>query len=199
MTGCYDVVPAPTMASSRRGGADIETAPPGGAAAVCDDRPVSCSWRDRATVTMAPRRRLARSRWLAVLVVAIVLAGCGATGSASSPSSSPTPGPSSRPASTARITILSPTPGEVVSGSVVHVVIGLTGAHVVAQTTTHIRPDEGHVHLYLDNQLISMQYALEQDIPVKPGVYTLRAEFVAADHFPFNPRVFSPTVVFTVR
>jgi hypothetical protein len=146
-----------------------------------------------------------RKRWtapIAAVCAALAIAACGAAGSASAPAtggSSPSPPLSSRPSSTAHITILSPTPGEVVVGPSVHVVIGLVGARVVAQTSTHIRPDEGHVHLYLDNQLIYMQYSLEQDVPVRPGVYSLRAEFVAADHFPFNPRVFSQTVVFTVR
>jgi len=44
-----------------------------------------------------------------------------------------------------------------------------------------------------------MNYALEQDFPVVPGTYVLKAEFVAADHAPFNPRVWSAEVFFTVR
>ena len=75
----------------------------------------------------------------------------------------------------------------------------LKNATVVQLTSTHIQPDQGHVHLYLDNQLIYMAYQLAQDVPVHPGVYSLKAEFVAGDHFPFNPRVWSAVVVFTVR
>jgi hypothetical protein len=78
------------------------------------------------------------------------------------------------------------------------VVLRLTGATIVAEATTAIRPDEGHVHLYLDNQLVSMNYGLEQDVPVTPGTHVLRAEFVAADHAPFSPRVISADIVFTV-
>ena len=44
-----------------------------------------------------------------------------------------------------------------------------------------------------------MQYSLQQDVPVHPGTYQLKAEFVASDHVPFNPRVWSQQVVFTVR
>ena len=74
----------------------------------------------------------------------------------------------------------------------------LTGGTIVPQTTTAIRPDEGHVHLYVNNVLVSMNYGLEQDLPVQPGSTVLKAEFVAADHAPFSPRVWSPEVVFTV-
>lgn len=104
-----------------------------------------------------------------------------------------------RPSSPAVITIVQPTAGETVSGTTVHVVLSLTGAKIVSQTTTHIRPDEGHVHLFVDHVLVSMNYGLEQDIPVHAGTYVLSAEFVAADHAPFNPRVMSADAIFTVR
>lgn len=111
-----------------------------------------------------------------------------------------TPSPSiTRPSSPAVITIDEPTPGETVSGTTVHVVLSLTGARIVTQTTTNIRPDEGHVHLFVDNVLVSMNYGLQQDLPVHPGTYVLKAEFVAADHAPFNPRVVSAQTIFTVR
>ena len=88
---------------------------------------------------------------------------------------------------------------EVVTGSSVHVVINLTGATITNVVTTNIRPDQGHVHLYVDNNLVSMNYSLTQDLPVHPGTYVLKAEFVASDHFPFDPRVVSPEVLFTVK
>ena len=46
-----------------------------------------------------------------------------------------------------------------------NIVMSLQGAQIVSATTTNIRPDQGHVHLYVDNQLYSMKYGLEQDIP----------------------------------
>jgi hypothetical protein len=104
-----------------------------------------------------------------------------------------------RPSSPALITILEPTAGQTVTGTTIHVVLSLTGATIVSQTTTHIRPDEGHVHLFVDHVLVSMNYGLEQDLPVHPGTYVLSAEFVAADHAPFNPRVLSAETIFTVR
>ena len=77
--------------------------------------------------------------------------------------------------------------------------ISLEGAQIVAATTTDVRPDQGHVHLYVDNSLVSMNYGLEQDIAVHPGTYVIKAEFVASDHAPFSPRVWSPEVFFTVK
>lgn len=130
-------------------------------------------------------------RALCLGMVAVLLAGCGGQ---QAPSASVV-----RPSSPAVITIVAPIAGQEVTGKSVHVVLSLTGARIVTQTTTNIRPDEGHVHLYVDHVLRSMNYGLEQDLPVVPGTYVLRAEFVAADHAPFNPRVWSAETIFTVR
>jgi hypothetical protein len=131
------------------------------------------------------------------VVLAVALAGCGPGGASSEPTGPASLGP--RPSSLATVTIAEPAQGVSVAGTSVHIVLKLDGARIVPQTTTAIRPDEGHVHLYVDNQLVSMNYGLEQDIPVHPGTLVIRAEFVAADHAPFNPRVISPDVVFSVR
>ena len=128
---------------------------------------------------------------MAVATVMVVLVAC-STGP--SPSASTT-----RPSSPAKISIVSPVAGETVHGTTVHIVLSLSGATIVKQTTTNIRPDQGHVHLYVDNVLVSMNYGLEQDLPVHPGTYVLKAEFVAADHAPFNPRVWSVETIFTVQ
>jgi hypothetical protein len=140
------------------------------------------------------RRRLAMLGLGAVML----LSACGG-GGAAPPTAGATPNQASRPSSPAILTITSPGNGQVVTGTMVRVVVSLQNATVVKQTSTHIQPDQGHVHLYLDNQLIYMQYSLAQDVTVHPGVYSLKAEFVAADHFPFNPRVYSSVVIFTVR
>jgi hypothetical protein len=97
------------------------------------------------------------------------------------------------------ITFDQPAPNEAVTGTTVHVVIALKNATIVSATTTTIRPDQGHVHLYVDNVLVSMNYGLTQDLPVHPGTYVIKAEFVAADHAPFDPRVWSDQVAFTVK
>jgi len=145
---------------------------------------------------------MARHCLLAFAVAAVLFAGCaGAAPSSPAPSvaeSAPTAsGP--RPSSPASVAIAEPATGSTVSGETVHVVVSLTGAKIVSATTTNLKPDEGHLHLYVDNVLVSMNYGLEQDVPVHAGTYVLKAEFVAADHAPFSPRVWSPEVFFTVK
>jgi hypothetical protein len=141
-------------------------------------------------VSIAPRA-------LVIVTAALFLASACVGGSTASPSAQPTA--AVRPSSPAVLTISQPASGAQLSGTSVHVVLTLVGAKIVNSTTTNIRPDEGHIHLFVNNALVSMNYALEQDFPVVPGTYVLKAEFVAADHGPFNPRVWSPEVFFTVR
>jgi len=98
-----------------------------------------------------------------------------------------------------KISIVSPTNGEVIHGNTVNVVVAISGGEIVKATSTHISPTQGHVHLYLQGQLIFMAYSLSQSVPVQPGVtYSLHVEFVASDHAPFNPRDISPTIFFSV-
>ena len=128
-------------------------------------------------------------------MLAAVGAGCGGDTAPTNPII-PSTGP--RPSSLATVEVVSPEQGTTVTGDTLHVVLKLTGATIVPQTTTAIRPDEGHVHLYVNNVLVSMNYGLEQDLPATPGSTVLSAEFVAADHAPFSPRVWSDEIVFTV-
>jgi hypothetical protein len=102
-----------------------------------------------------------------------------------------TPG-APRPASTAHLTIVTPTSGEHVSGSQLEVVMRLTGGTIVQTTTTSLQPNTGHIHLSVDGRLVSMTYGELQPINLSslaPGRHTLTAQFVAADHGPFNPPV----------
>jgi hypothetical protein len=130
------------------------------------------------------------------LVLALLVAACGGDGIDPSPSappaspSSPPASPIPRPSSSAELTVISPANGDVVEGSTVELRIDLRGARIVAQTTTELAPDEGHLHVLLDDELISMTEGLEQSIPdVSPGLHRLTVEFVASDHAPFDPRV----------
>ncbi len=150
-----------------------------------------------------PRRRrrgLARiaATALVATAVAVAVSAC-SSGVADTNSFAPTTVPSPRPSSTAELSIVKPTNGEVVHSSTVHVVISLKHATVVPATTTNIRPDQGHLHVYLDSQLVSMNYQVDATLPnVSPGQHLLRVEFVASDHAPFDPRVFTE-VTFTVQ
>jgi len=131
--------------------------------------------------------RLARIS-VAVALVAVVVA-CG----------NKTPQSPTRPTSTAKIAILEPSAGEVVSGKTFTAKLQLTGGKVVKEVSQILTPDEGHVHLSVDGKIVSMTFGLSQKVPMpKPGSHLLQAEFVAKDHGPFAPRVLS-TVTFTVK
>lgn len=125
---------------------------------------------------------------MAILAVAVVACAC----SNGSGAAGGTPTPYVRPSSPATVAILSPTNGQVVHGSDVRIRVELTGAKIVPATTTDIVPTKGHLHVYLDDQIVSMNFKLTGDIgDVTPGMHVLRVEFVASDHLPFDPRVFT--------
>jgi hypothetical protein len=149
-----------------------------------------------------------RLRWMLslTLIGAMALAGCSkAQGSnTGGGGGTSTVTPLVRPRSTAELSILQPKNGQTVHGSSVELKVSLKGARIVPATTTHLAPDQGHLHVYIDNQdgrgfqIVSMTFGLDQRIPnVAPGQHVLRVEFVASDHLPFDPRVFS-SVVFRV-
>lgn len=140
---------------------------------------------------LGPAGRTGRSV-VAVLVLAIALiaSGCGGGGGGSSA------GPA-RPATTARLQIVSPTPNET-TGTDITLKVNLIGATVVPQTTGPLKPNEGHIHVSLDGQLVSMAYGTTQDLPnLTPGPHSVQAEFVATDHAPFANRVVA-AVLFNV-
>ena len=94
---------------------------------------------------------------------------------------------------------MTPTDGEVVQGSVVDVKVRLENATIVPVTTTNITPDQGHLHLYLDDQIESMNFSTSAQLTaIQPGLHVLRVEFVASDHLPFDPRVIDQ-VAFEVK
>jgi ABC-type glycerol-3-phosphate transport system substrate-binding protein len=134
-----------------------------------------------------------------IVATALVLAACGSSDDGGSGATGATAPSSDRPSSTAKLAIVLPKVGEVVHGSNVDLRVKLQDAKLVPATTTHIVPDEGHLHVILDDTLISMTQGLEQTIPdVAPGEHRIMVEFVASDHAPFDPRVVS-VVVFEVK
>jgi hypothetical protein len=121
---------------------------------------------------------------LAALAAAIVVSvACG--------SQDPTsPSAAARPSTNGVLTIVSPRDGEMIRGGEVDLVVKLVGAKLSDMTTTDLVPDEGHLHVTLDDRLISMTSGLEETIPdVASGQHLLKVEFVANDHIPFEPRV----------
>jgi hypothetical protein len=97
-----------------------------------------------------------------------------------------------RPSSPARLTFVDPKQGAKESGDDMTVRMDLENATLTPLTSTTITPDQGHIHLSLDGTLISMSGDTLQVIDLRtvaPGQHTLTADFVAADHLPFDPPV----------
>ena len=100
--------------------------------------------------------------------------------------------PGSRPTSTATLAFVAPHDGATTSKDELTVRLDLEGATVTPVTTTAIAPNVGHLHISLDGSLVSMVGGTTQVVDLRsipPGRHTLRAEFVAADHLPFDPPV----------
>jgi hypothetical protein len=135
-----------------------------------------------------------------IVATAFVLAACGGSdGGGGMGATGATASTGDRPSSTAKLSIVAPTVGQVVHGSNVDLRVKLQDAKLVPATTTNIVPNEGHLHVILDDTLISMTEGLEQAIPdVAPGEHRIMVEFVASDHAPFDPRVVS-VVAFEVK
>ena len=136
-------------------------------------------------------------RALLIVVAGLQLAACGGGGNDDTPGETGSTG--ARPSSTAKLSIVDPKVDQVVHGASVDLRVQLRDAKLVPVTTTDIVPDEGHLHVLLDDTLISMTQGLEQTIPdVPPGQHRITVEFVASDHAPFDPRVVS-VVAFEVK
>jgi hypothetical protein len=139
-------------------------------------------------------RRRTRSHVLvaaATVVLLAVASSCSSSGSGTTPPASGAA--AARPSSPAKVTILSPKNGQIVKGSTVEMQVKLDGAKIVPLTTTNISPTQGHLHVYLDGNIVTMTAALNQKLDVTPGVHELKVEFVASDHAPFDPPVFAGT------
>ena len=138
-----------------------------------------------------PGHRWGPATLTAVLVV-VALAGC------SSDKKSSAPRAGERPATSARIQIVSPTPYQE-TGPDVTVQVKLIGAREVPQVSGPIRPDEGHIHVSLDGAVVAMAYQDSQVLKgLTPGEHSVQVDFVAVDHVPFRNRV-TAAVVFIVR
>jgi hypothetical protein len=109
-----------------------------------------------------------------------------------------TPTAFGRPSTSARLQILSPTPGETFEATAgpIPVRLRLVGGTIVPISSLHLLPNKGHIHLSLDGALVSMT-GLAAGVAAGPGPHVLQAEFVAVDHHPFQPRVIA-TVAFRV-
>lgn len=138
-----------------------------------------------------------------VAAVAVAVAAVSACGGSQDADAGPTTPSVSiaveRPASTGVLTIVSPTNGERIAGDTAQLEIDLQGATIVDQTSTDLQPDEGHLHVMVDGELVSMTSGTSQLLgDLARGDHLVQVEFVANDHAPFDPRVLA-AVTFEVQ
>jgi hypothetical protein len=128
---------------------------------------------------------------VAVLALAgLALTACSGGGDAGASGPPASTAVAERPSSPAKLTIVSPRNGQTVRQDRPELRLRLQGAEIVDQTTTRVRGDQGHVHLFVDGKLVTMNYGLRERLPqLAPGQHVVQVEFVAADHVPFDPRV----------
>jgi hypothetical protein len=136
---------------------------------------------------MSKRRSLAAAL-AGVLLLAAGLAGCGGDKTAGASPTSATLGP--RPNSPAKLAIVAPRNGAAVPAENAQLRVRLSKAKIVNVTSRNIKPDEGHIHVLVDDRLVAMNYQLSGKLPkLDAGTHVVKVEFVAADHLPFDPRV----------
>lgn len=140
----------------------------------------------------AGRAALVMPLFLLALVFLLALGACSDDKKTSAPKAG------ERPTTQARIQIVSPTPNQV-TGPDVTVTVNLIGAREVPQVTGEIKPDEGHIHIALDNNVVAMAYGDSHTLTgLTPGQHAIQVDFVAVDHVPFRNRV-TAAVLFTVQ
>jgi hypothetical protein len=100
-------------------------------------------------------------------------------------------GSGTRLSSSARLHFISQRAGQTFRGDPASIVVRLqlVGGRIVPLTSTRLRPDQGHIHLFVDGALVSMGIGLSRALELVPGRHVLQAEFVAADHAPFRPPI----------
>ena len=99
-------------------------------------------------------------------------------------------GPPVRISSTGSIKIVEPKTGARIEGDSFTIKVDVEGATILEKAQKEIRPDTGHVHILVDGAVVNLLAGLESTVEdLEPGTHLIEAEFTAADHGGFNPRV----------
>ena len=88
-----------------------------------------------------------------------------------------------------RMSIVSPADGaNVDADELVDVDVSLRGA-TVDSSSPAAGDVVGHLHVFVDDQLVQMPTDASTDLTLKPGDHTVAVEFVGDDHRSFEPKV----------
>jgi hypothetical protein len=87
------------------------------------------------------------------------------------------------------VTITSPKEGTVVpAGSRIRLKVELDGGRLTRETNSS-DPNSGHLHVFVDEKLVSMPTTDTPTVKLKPGEHVIAVEFVDAGHLSYSPSV----------
>src|SRR5687767_9566630 len=93
------------------------------------------------------------------------------------------------------IEVVSPAEGETVAANEkVTLEVEITGGSLTSESESE-DPTEGHLHIYIDDELVSMPSTETPEVRFKPGEHVLTVEFTEADHHSFDPRVLDEVTI----
>lgn len=90
------------------------------------------------------------------------------------------------------IEITAPEDGATVEAGGVPVAVELTGAELASESSSE---DAGHLHVYVDGEVVDMRSALEVEVDLEPGEHEVEVQFVDADHAALDPPVVDSVTV----
>ncbi|MDQ4027754.1 MAG: hypothetical protein M3214_06870 [Actinomycetota bacterium] len=123
-----------------------------------------------------------------VLVIAAFAVGTGAFAFGGSSSSTSSSGTVAAPDGV-DVQITTPDDGSSVpAGRPLTVEANIIGGSLTAANESD-DPTQGHLHVFVDDQLISMPTRPTQEIELEGGDHTIVVEFTTADHKSFEPRI----------
>jgi hypothetical protein len=94
---------------------------------------------------------------------------------------------STAPKSTsARIAILSPADGDTVPAGTVDIKVEIKNGPLAASPSD---TEGGHIHIFVDDQMVSMPYTTDTSVQLDPGEHTITVEYVDTRHMSFQPIV----------
>jgi hypothetical protein len=100
-----------------------------------------------------------------------------------------TPTPKS---TSARIEIVSPADGDTVQSGTVDIVVDISNG-VLAKSSSDT--EGGHIHIYVDDEMVSMPYTTDTSVQLEPGQHTITVEYVDTAHMSFAPPVTATVTV----
>jgi hypothetical protein len=91
--------------------------------------------------------------------------------------------------SDARVEITAPDDGELVPAQEPTRLAVAVRNGELTKSTSSTDPSKGHLHVFVDGELVSMPTTAEMATTLPPGEHTITVEFTAANHTSFSPRV----------